>query len=141
MQQKLNWSDALSGVLLPRITWSNEYFTTLVAILGTTISPYLFFWQASQEAEDVHVDRRSMLRLDDNDQSTLAADFQRVFHDSGFELRPLDSGDFLVLGPQMPHVETLEPARSMGASIAFLHPKDTGGVLTELVQAVPFTGH
>jgi methylmalonyl-CoA/ethylmalonyl-CoA epimerase len=30
---------------------------------------------------------------------------------------------------------------SMGASIAFLHPKDTGGVLTELVQAVPFTGH
>jgi Mn2+/Fe2+ NRAMP family transporter len=55
---KVNWSDALSGVLLPRITWSNEYFTTLVAILGTTISPYLFFWQASQEAEDVHVDRR-----------------------------------------------------------------------------------
>jgi Natural resistance-associated macrophage protein len=54
-----DWSDALSGVLLPRITWSNEYFTTLVAILGTTISPYLFFWQASQEeAEDVHVDRR-----------------------------------------------------------------------------------
>jgi hypothetical protein len=69
----------------------------------------------------VHVDRRSMLRLDANDQSTLAADFQRVFHDSGFELRPLDSGDFLVLGPQMPHVETLEPARSMGASIA--HPQ------------------
>jgi Mn2+/Fe2+ NRAMP family transporter len=50
---KVNWSDALSGVLLPRITWSNEYFTTLVAILGTTISPYLFFWQASQEAERV----------------------------------------------------------------------------------------
>jgi Mn2+/Fe2+ NRAMP family transporter len=42
--------DALSGVLLPRIIWSNEYSTTLVAILGTTISPY-FFWQASQEAE------------------------------------------------------------------------------------------
>jgi Mn2+/Fe2+ NRAMP family transporter len=40
---KVNWSDALSGVLLPRITWSNQYFTTLVAILGTTISPYLFF--------------------------------------------------------------------------------------------------
>jgi len=55
---KVNWSDALSGVLLPRITWSNEYFTTLVVILGTTISPYLFFWQASQDAEDVHVDRR-----------------------------------------------------------------------------------
>ena len=55
---KVNWSEALSGVLLPRVAWSNEYFTTLVAILGTTISPYLFFWQASQEAEDVHVDRQ-----------------------------------------------------------------------------------
>jgi hypothetical protein len=64
------------------------------------------------------VDRRSTLRLDANDQSALAADFQRVFHDSGFELRPLDSGEFLVLGPHMPVAETLEPARSMGASIA-----------------------
>jgi hypothetical protein len=75
----------------------------------------------------VHVDRRSMLRLDANDQSTLAADFQRVFHDSGFELRPLDSGDFLVLGPQMPHVETLEPARSMGASIAHVQGANVPG--------------
>jgi hypothetical protein len=66
----------------------------------------------------VHVDRRSILRLDTDDQSRLAADFQRVFADSGFELRPLDSGDFLVLGPQMPPAEMLEPARSMGASMA-----------------------
>jgi Mn2+/Fe2+ NRAMP family transporter len=33
---------------------SPEYLTTVVAILGTTISPYLFFWQASQECEDLH---------------------------------------------------------------------------------------
>ena len=52
---KVNWADALIGVLVPRITWSADFFTTLVAILGTTISPYLFFWQASQEAEDVKV--------------------------------------------------------------------------------------
>ena len=32
------------------------YLTTIVAILGTTISPYLFFWQASQEAEDERID-------------------------------------------------------------------------------------
>ena len=52
----ISWGEALSGVLLPKITWSAEYFTTIVAILGTTISPYLFFWQASQEAEDQRVD-------------------------------------------------------------------------------------
>jgi NRAMP (natural resistance-associated macrophage protein)-like metal ion transporter len=53
---KVSWSEALAGALLPKITWSADYFTTIVAILGTTISPYLFFWQASQEAEDQRVD-------------------------------------------------------------------------------------
>lgn len=54
----VSWNQALAGVLVPRITWSADYFTTIVAILGTTISPYLFFWQASQEAEDQRVDAR-----------------------------------------------------------------------------------
>jgi Mn2+/Fe2+ NRAMP family transporter len=54
----VNWGQALAGLFLPRITWSADFFTTLVAILGTTISPYLFFWQASQEAEDVKTSRQ-----------------------------------------------------------------------------------
>jgi Mn2+/Fe2+ NRAMP family transporter len=53
----VDWEAALVGVLVPRVTWSGTFFTTLVAILGTTISPYLFFWQASQEAEDQRVNR------------------------------------------------------------------------------------
>ncbi len=52
----ISWGEALAGVLIPRLTWSADYFTTIVAIFGTTISPYLFFWQASQEAEDQRVD-------------------------------------------------------------------------------------
>jgi NRAMP (natural resistance-associated macrophage protein)-like metal ion transporter len=57
------WVDALRGLVLPKITWSADYFMMLVAIAGTTISPYLFFWQASQEAEDVRVKpRRAPLR-------------------------------------------------------------------------------
>jgi NRAMP (natural resistance-associated macrophage protein)-like metal ion transporter len=52
----VSWGEALAGILVPRLTWSADYFTTIVAILGTTISPYLFFWQASQEAEDQRVD-------------------------------------------------------------------------------------
>lgn len=53
---RVSWTQALAGVLLPRVSWSVDYFTTIVAILGTTISPYLFFWQASQEAEEQRVD-------------------------------------------------------------------------------------
>jgi NRAMP (natural resistance-associated macrophage protein)-like metal ion transporter len=48
------WADVIHGVLLPSLTLDPDYVTTVVAILGTTISPYLFFWQASQECEDLH---------------------------------------------------------------------------------------
>jgi NRAMP (natural resistance-associated macrophage protein)-like metal ion transporter len=54
----VHWAEALAGLFVPRIHWSADFFTTLVAILGTTISPYLFFWQASQEAEDVKANRQ-----------------------------------------------------------------------------------
>jgi len=42
----------LQGTLLPKIQFDRSYLETLLAILGTTISPYLFFWQASQEVEE-----------------------------------------------------------------------------------------
>jgi Mn2+/Fe2+ NRAMP family transporter len=50
-------------LVVPTLTWNTDYFTTLVAIAGTTISPYLFFWQAAQEAEDVRVkpERQALL--------------------------------------------------------------------------------
>lgn len=49
----VDWGAAMRGVFAPSFHWSKEYVTTVVAILGTTISPYLFFWQASQEVQDI----------------------------------------------------------------------------------------
>jgi NRAMP (natural resistance-associated macrophage protein)-like metal ion transporter len=49
----VDWVEALRATAWPSITWSKEYMTTVVAILGTTISPYLFFWQAAQEVEEI----------------------------------------------------------------------------------------
>ena len=46
------WGEASLAALFPRPQWRAEYISTLVAVLGTTISPYLFFWQASQEVEE-----------------------------------------------------------------------------------------
>ena len=48
----LSWGDAIRGVLIPHVEWTAAYATGFVAILGTTISPYLFFWQAAQEIEE-----------------------------------------------------------------------------------------
>ena len=47
-----NWSSVLRATLIPHIEWSKDYISVLVGILGTTISPYLFFWQAAQEVEE-----------------------------------------------------------------------------------------
>jgi len=47
-----NWSAALRDTLVPHVPWDARAVPTLVGILGTTISPYLFFWQASQEVEE-----------------------------------------------------------------------------------------
>ena len=50
----VEWGAAIRATLLPSLlTRQSGYFTALIAVLGTTISPYLFFWQASEEAEDV----------------------------------------------------------------------------------------
>jgi NRAMP (natural resistance-associated macrophage protein)-like metal ion transporter len=46
------WAKLLAATLLPPLELTREYLMLLVAVLGTTISPYLFFWQASQEVEE-----------------------------------------------------------------------------------------
>ena len=48
------WAHALTSLVVPEIQWTAAYATAFVAILGTTISPYLFFWQAGQEIEEQH---------------------------------------------------------------------------------------
>jgi Mn2+/Fe2+ NRAMP family transporter len=47
-----DWPAVMRATLIPRVEWSGAYWATLVGILGTTISPYLFFWQAAQEVEE-----------------------------------------------------------------------------------------
>ena len=54
-----DWHSVLGATFLPRIEWSSAFLATFVGILGTTISPYLFFWQASQEVEDERAQGRS----------------------------------------------------------------------------------
>ena len=50
------WSEVARNTFVPRILWQQDYVVMIVAVLGTTISPYLFFWQASEEAEDERID-------------------------------------------------------------------------------------
>ncbi len=49
------WGEVISGTLLPSMRFERSYIFAVVAVFGTTISPYLFFWQASQEVEEQRV--------------------------------------------------------------------------------------
>ncbi|MDP2948930.1 MAG: Nramp family divalent metal transporter [Chloroflexota bacterium] len=49
-----DWGRALRATLIPEIQLNPAFITTVVAVLGTTISPYLFFWQTSEEVEEMH---------------------------------------------------------------------------------------
>jgi len=50
-------AQVLEGTFLPHLSWDKAYLTTFIAVLGTTISPYLFFWQSSQEVEEIRSHR------------------------------------------------------------------------------------
>ncbi len=61
---ELPWAEVARGVLVPTFSADPEFWTIFVAVLGTTISPYLFFWQAAQECEEVraHPDRTALAK-------------------------------------------------------------------------------
>jgi NRAMP (natural resistance-associated macrophage protein)-like metal ion transporter len=50
------WGEVGYSTVVPQIVWKADYVVVIVAVLGTTISPYLFFWQASEEAEEERID-------------------------------------------------------------------------------------
>ena len=62
------WREVLLGLVWPKIKLTSEALTVIVAVFGTTISPYLFFWQAAQEVEELNADpAATALRLDPAD--------------------------------------------------------------------------
>jgi NRAMP (natural resistance-associated macrophage protein)-like metal ion transporter len=56
----VDWRSAVVATIFPRLSWSRESLSVLVGILGTTISPYLFFWQAAQEVEEERAQGRNL---------------------------------------------------------------------------------
>jgi NRAMP (natural resistance-associated macrophage protein)-like metal ion transporter len=56
----VDWRHALAVTLVPHVEWSRRFLAVLVAILGTTISPYLFFWQAAEEVEEGRTKGRTL---------------------------------------------------------------------------------
>lgn len=73
----LNWYDVMKHTLIPSLTFSRDQLILVCAILGTTISPYLFFWQASQEIEEEIAEGR-VQEIDRKDATPEEIHFMRV---------------------------------------------------------------
>jgi len=74
------WGTALRQTVIPSFGKSSDYWATFIAVLGTTISPYLFFWQASQETEEIKADPNQQ-RLEE-DPSQAKWQFGRISFDT-----------------------------------------------------------
>ena len=57
MSVHIDWPKALRSAIAPALSFDPAYILTVVAVFGTTISPYVFFWQAAEEVEDMHLVR------------------------------------------------------------------------------------
>jgi NRAMP (natural resistance-associated macrophage protein)-like metal ion transporter len=76
------WPEALHATFFPSFSFDLKYCATLTAVLGTTISPYLFFWQASQEVEDIRVNQAEQPLKQSPHQA--AEQFERIRTDTWF---------------------------------------------------------
>jgi len=72
----LPWAEVGYHLVVPNISLKADYLTTVVAILGTTISPYLFFWQAEEEADEVH--ERADAKPLERDPDSARPEFRRI---------------------------------------------------------------
>ena len=66
---KQPWGEIFYSTVVPHVEFSRDYLLNVVAIIGTTISPYLFFWQANQEVEEL-IDQHRPKSIDSNEAGT-----------------------------------------------------------------------
>jgi NRAMP (natural resistance-associated macrophage protein)-like metal ion transporter len=63
------WGKVVYHTLVPSLVWRKDYLVAVVAVLGTTITPYCFFWQSSEEAEDERIDPTAHRLIDAPDEA------------------------------------------------------------------------
>jgi NRAMP (natural resistance-associated macrophage protein)-like metal ion transporter len=132
------WKEALEGALIPHLTWTADYWTTIVAILGTTISPYLFFWQASQEAEDERVDpaKKPLIRSP----TDAVAEFHRIRADTivGMAFSTLIALSIIIIAAATLHASGKTDIETSAQAAEALRP--VAGAFAEIIFALGIVG-
>lgn len=135
---KVPWMEAIEGLLIPKIQWNGAFLTTLVAILGTTISPYLFVWQSSEEAENQRTDpKKRPLR---EDASTQKQEFWRIRIDTlvGMAVSNIIAIAIIITTASTLHVKGVTDIQSSSQAAEALKP--VAGAFAEIIFALGIIG-
>ncbi|MFC6790941.1 NRAMP family divalent metal transporter [Methylobacterium komagatae] len=134
----VSWWDLAKALALPRIDFSDDGLTTLVALFGTTISPYLFFWQAAEEAEDLQAfpRRRDLLHAPEQGSSAL----QRIEFDTviGMTFSNLVALAIMVTTAAVLHPSGITDIQTSAQAAAALRP--LAGPFSAMVFALGIVG-
>lgn len=135
---KVPWSQAIMGLVLPKIQFNGTFLTTIVAILGTTISPYLFVWQSSQEAEEQRVDpKKRPLR---EEKGSGASELRRIRIDTmvGMGISNLIAISIIIVTAATLHSKGVTDIQSSAQAAEALKP--VAGAFAELIFALGIIG-
>ncbi|MCI3179234.1 iron transporter [Caulobacter sp. CCUG 60055] len=115
------WAEVLRRTLWPRLALNADTATVVVGVFGTTISPYLFFWQASEEVEDMQAKRRSALV---NDAPMAASELRRIRWDTWSGMFYSDvSAFFIILATAVTlHVAGISDIQTAAQAASALRP-------------------
>lgn len=134
----VSWWDLAKGLAIPRIDFTGGGLTTLVALFGTTISPYLFFWQAAEEAEDLQAfpRRRDLLHAPEQGRSAL----QRIEFDTvvGMTFSNLVALSIMVTTAAVLHPHGITDIQTSAQAAAALRP--LAGPFSAMVFALGIVG-
>ena len=132
------WTEALKGLVIPHVSFNAAFLTTLVAILGTTISPYLFIWQSAQEAEKERIDPdKTPLREDGSDANE---EYRRIRLDTliGMAFSNLIGISIIITTAATLHAHGKTDIQSSAQAAEALKP--IAGPLAELIFAIGIIG-
>jgi NRAMP (natural resistance-associated macrophage protein)-like metal ion transporter len=132
------WGQVVRGLLIPKMSLNATFLTTLVAVFGTTISPYLFVWQASQEAEDQRIDGGK--RLLKRGAAMQKSELRRIRLDTvvGMAFSNLIAISIIITTAATLHVAGFTDIQSSAQAAAALKP--LAGPFAELVFALGIIG-
>ncbi|ESS40054.1 Mn2+ and Fe2+ transporters of the NRAMP family [Burkholderia cenocepacia KC-01] len=117
----VDWGNLLHAIVLPHIAFTHDYATTAVAVLGTTLSPYLFVWQAALEVEETTAEQQN------GERNTRSETEQRITFDTWTGMIVTNAVSFCIM--------------VIGAAVFFAHGRHDIGSTAQAAEALrPIAG-